>query len=111
MPDTLLPAEFADLEPFAETWCLATEPERWNRRMAGTITEMEAFYRVGFPLLPDAIAHCDKFPVDDLPEDANNLLHLIYSIIMVAMCVEIWHQPQVIDSADAQIHRLADPVP
>ena len=30
MPDALLPHEFADLEPFAATWCLATEAERWT---------------------------------------------------------------------------------
>ena len=28
MSDALLPPEFAELEPWAATWCLATEPER-----------------------------------------------------------------------------------
>ena len=31
MTEALLPAEFADLEPWARTWCLASEPERWER--------------------------------------------------------------------------------
>ena len=30
----LLPSEFADLERFAEPWCLATEGERWAQRHA-----------------------------------------------------------------------------
>ena len=33
----LLPSEFSDLEPFAEKWCLATEPERWAQRMSSTM--------------------------------------------------------------------------
>ena len=36
----MLPPEFADLEPFAETWCLATEPERWERRLATSLEDM-----------------------------------------------------------------------
>ena len=28
----MLPAEFADLEPFADKWCLATERERYATR-------------------------------------------------------------------------------
>ena len=41
---TLLPAEFADLEPFAATWCLATERERYAQRLAIPMDEMQAFY-------------------------------------------------------------------
>lgn len=107
----LLPAEFADLEPFAATWCLPTEPERWAKRMASDMTEMGALYDAGFPRIQDALAYCDKFPLDQLPDDARNLLHLVHAIIMVAMCVEIWHQPKVVDGADAVIHRVGDPGP
>jgi hypothetical protein len=28
---------------------------------------------------------------------------------MVAMCVEIWHQPKVVDGGDAVLHRLTEP--
>ncbi|MFC5753116.1 hypothetical protein [Actinomadura rugatobispora] len=111
MPDTLLPAEFSDLQPFAETWCLATEPERWAQRMASTMPQMQEFYDAGFPRIQDALAYCDKFPLDDLTDDARNLLHLVHSITMVAMCVEIWHQPKVINGADAEIHRIGEPPP
>ncbi|MGW0249001.1 hypothetical protein ACWDYH_20445 [Nocardia goodfellowii] len=109
MTDTMLPAAFPELEPFAPTWCLATEPERWKQRMASTMPEMEAFYAAAFPRLEEATAYCDKFPLDDLPDDAENLLLLIYSLIMVAMCVEIWHQPKVIDSGFAELDRIAEP--
>ncbi|MGW4982141.1 hypothetical protein [Streptomyces mirabilis] len=47
MSDTLLPEAFAEPEPFAATWCLATEPERYERRLASDMTELPALYDVG----------------------------------------------------------------
>jgi hypothetical protein len=111
MATALLPAEFADLEPFAASWCLATEPERYAQRMASTMAEMQAFYDAGFPRMPEALAHCDQFPLDDLPDDARHLLELVHSVVMVAMCVEIWHQQRVINGADAVLDRIAAPLP
>ena len=111
MPDALLPSAFAELEGFAQTWCLATETERWDRRLVSSMAEMQAFYDAFFPRVDEAIDYCDKFPLDDIPEDAVNLLHLIYSLVMVAMAVEIFKQPKPTDSADAVITRVGEPVP
>jgi hypothetical protein len=111
MPDALLPSAFAELESHARVWCLATETDRWNARMASTMQEMQEFYDAFFPRLEEAIDYCDKFPLDDLPDDALNLLHLIYSLIMVAMAVEIMHQPVPTDAADAVMIRTEEPVP
>ncbi|MGV0744049.1 hypothetical protein [Mycolicibacterium sp. XJ870] len=107
----MLPSAFAELEPYAPTWCLATETERWNARLSATMGQMEKFYDAFFPRLEEAIEYCDKFPLDDLPDDALNLLHLIYSLIMVAMSVEIMHQPAPVDAADAVMVRTGEPTP
>ena len=106
-----LPAPFEELEPFTETWCLATETERWEQRLASSMPTMQAFYDAFFPRLEEAIDYCDKFPLDDLPEDATNLLHLIYSLVMVAMSIEIMHQPEPVDAADAVMIRTGEPTP
>jgi hypothetical protein len=106
-----LPSAFAELERFAETWCLPTETERWNQRLASSMAEMHEFYDAFFPRLEEAIDYCDKFSLDDLPDDALNLLHLIYSLIMVAMSVEIMHQPKPADAADAVMLRVGEPRP
>ncbi|MFL0182127.1 MULTISPECIES: hypothetical protein [unclassified Mycobacterium] len=106
-----LPSAFAELESFAETWCLPTETERFNQRLASTIGELRQFYDAFFPRLEDAIEHCDKFALDELPEDALNLLHLIYSLVMVAMAVEIMGQPTPVDAADAVMVRTGWPLP
>jgi hypothetical protein len=107
----MLPPAFADLEPFAPTWCLATEGERWRRRHASTMVELEAFYNAAFPRLEAAIEHCDAYPLEDLPADVTNLLWLIYSIVMVSMAIEIFHQPKTIDAADAVLDRVREPAP
>jgi hypothetical protein len=108
---SLLPPEFADLEPFAEDWCLPTEAERWEKRLASSMPEMQAFYDAAFPRLKDAMKHCDGFPLEEMPEPERRLMELLYSLIMVAMAVEVWHQPRVIDSGDAHLYRTATPVP
>jgi hypothetical protein len=111
MPDALLPSAFAELESYAQIWCLPTETERWNKRLASTMPEMHAFYDAFFPRLEEAIDYCDKFALDNLPEDALNLLHMIYSLIMVAMAVEIMHQPAPVSAADAVMIRTGEPFP
>ncbi|MGV0038982.1 hypothetical protein [Mycobacterium colombiense] len=107
----MLPSAFAELEGYAETWCLATETERWNARVKASMPELRDFYDAFFPRLEEAIDYCDKFPLDNVPDDALNLLHLIYSLIMVAMAVEIMHQPAPVDAADAVMIRTGGPVP
>ena len=65
------------------------------------MTEMQAFYDVAFPKLNDVIEYCDKFPVDDLPEDARTLMHLMQSLILISFPIEAWKQPRVPDSGAA----------
>ena len=71
--------------------------------------EMHEFYDAFFPRLEEAIEYCDKFALDDLPEDALHLLHLIYSLVMIAMSIEIMHQPAPVDAADAVMIRTVEP--
>ena len=107
----LLPAEFADLESFARKWCLPTEQQRYSTRLAATMEEMQAFYDAVRSRAEDAMAYLEKLPFDALPDDAINLLHLLYSMIQVSFPVEVWHQPRVIDSGTAYFDRYLEPVP
>src|SRR5262249_36538442 len=76
-PMAMLPDGFSDLERFAHKWCLATERERWAERMSSTMPQMQELYDAVLPRVPDALAYCDKFPLDDMPEDAVHLLQLV----------------------------------
>ena len=104
----MLPAEFAVLEPFGD-WVLATEPERYAKRLASSMMEMQAFYDAAFPLLEKAATYLEKFPVDDLPEPERNLLLLMFSLVMVSFPVEVWKQARVPDSGAAYLDLLVEP--
>jgi len=103
-----LPAEFADLEPYA-AWALPTEPERYAKRLASSMDEMQAFYDAAFARLEDAIAYCDALPWDDLPDGARSLLHLMQSLVMVSFPVEVWKQARVPDSGAAYLNLIVEP--
>ena len=108
MADTLLPAEFSDLEPFAKAWCLASEPERYAKRLASTMDEIQAFYDEVFPIAEEAVAYIDKFDYSEpLPDDVANLRNLLYSLITVSLAVELWKQPRVKHSARTILTRVS----
>lgn len=107
----LLPADFADLEPFAAKWCLATEHERYGTRLASTTEEMQAFYDAVVPRAEEAMAYLEALPFDALPDEAVNLLHLLYSMIQVSFPVEVWRQPRVPDSGSSSFDCVVEPVP
>ena len=104
-----LPTEFADLTPYL-AWALPTEPERYARRLASTMADMQAFYDAAFPRLEDVLAYCGDKPLEDLPDDARTLLHLMQSLIMVSFPVEVWKQPRVLDSGATYISCTKEPV-
>jgi hypothetical protein len=106
----MLPKEFAELEEFAD-WCLRGETQRYTKRLASTMTEMQAFYDAVTPRAEEAIAYCDKFSLDDLPEDVLNLMHLLYSMITVSFPVECWKQPKVPDTGSVSLDCVSEPVP
>ena len=111
MKGGLLPPEFAQLESYAATWCLASEPERWAQRLRSPMKELQAFYDAFFPRAEEAIAYCERFPLDDMPADAERLLQLLHSLLMVSYAVEVWKQPEVINSGSARIDRIREPRP
>jgi hypothetical protein len=103
-----LPAEFADLEGFAD-WCLPTERERYTKRLASSMDELQAFYDAAFPRLDDALTYLDGFELDALPEDAAHLLWLCYSLVNASFPVEVWRQPRVPDSGAAYLDLISEP--
>lgn len=108
-PLAKLPAEFADLEPYLD-WDLATESERYAKRLQSSMADMQAFYDAAFPRLEDVIAYCDRFPLDELPADARTLMHMMQSLINVSFPIEAWKQPRVPDSGATYLDCIREPV-
>ncbi len=114
MPDTAtktgtLPAQFADLEKFS-AWCLATEPERYGKRLESTMSDMQEFYDAGMARIDEAMNYLDQFPLKAMPEDARNLMHMMQSLVMVSFPIECWKQPRVPDSGAAWVTIIKEPV-
>ncbi|HEX9316447.1 MAG TPA: hypothetical protein VGA71_13695 [Actinomycetota bacterium] len=107
----MLPNEFADLEHFAERWCLPSEPERYAKRLASSMPEMLELYGAVTPRAEEAMSYLEKFPIHDLPEEGTNLLHLLYSMIMVSFPAEAWGQPRIPDSGSVSFDCFVEPVP
>jgi hypothetical protein len=108
----MLPEAFSGLEDFAAAgWCLETERERYAKRLASAMPELLELYDAAFPRLREIVEHLDQFPLDDLPEQERNLLQLSYSLIQVSLAVDMWGQPEVIDSGNAIFFRTVEPTP
>ena len=107
MPDTL-PAEFADLEPFAD-WAIPTERARYAKRISATMDELQSFYDPAFPRMEDALVYLVHFSVDELPEDAKRLLWLYSALMTVSFPVEVWRQARVPDSGAAAFDAVLEP--
>ena len=103
-----LPADFADLAPFAD-WALDTWRERYDKRLASSMDDMQAFYDAMMPRLPDILAHCDSFDLGELPDDAHNLLLLVFALGEASFPVEAWRQPRVPDSGSADLEMVREP--
>jgi hypothetical protein len=107
----MLPSEFSDLEPYAAKWSLEREQERWDARLSSTIDELQQFYDAALPRVEGAIKYIDQFSLDDMPEDAANLMRLIYSFMLISFAVEQWRQPNVPDTGATRLDRIYEPLP
>jgi hypothetical protein len=105
---TSLPADFADLEPYAD-WVLPTEAERFGKRLASSMDELQAFYDAAFPRLEAATEYLDQYEYPALPDDAKNLLWLCYSLVNVSFPIEVWRQARVPDSGAASVDVVIEP--
>ena len=111
MSANLLPAQFCDLEPFAQQWCLPTEEERYAKRLASPMGELQAFYDAMFPRVEEALVFCDQYPLDALPEEVLNLMRLLYSLVAVSFSAEAWGQGRIPDTGASALPCLVEPVP
>ena len=99
MPGALLPKQFQNLEPYID-WALAKESERRAKRLSSTMDEIQAFYDAIFPQMEAIVAYLDQFPLDQLPEGAQQLYSLTLSLVEVTSAVELYHQPHIIEAIE-----------
>ena len=108
MPSTF-PADFADLEPFAD-WAVPTEKARYDKRLTCTMDELQAFYDATFPRLEAAAAYLEQVELDgDVTDEDKRLIWLYCALVTVSFPVEVWRQPRVPDSGASSFDAIAEP--
>ena len=107
---SVLPAAFADLEEFAD-WVLPSEGDRYAKRLASTMDELQHFYDVAFPRLSESTDYLKGVSLDGISDEDRNLLWLFSSLVTVSFPVEVWRQPRVPESGAATVDVVVEPVP
>ena len=105
-----LPADFADLEPFAD-WALPSEFDRYGKRLATSMADLQAFYDAAFPRLEEGTDYLKSVTLEGISDEDRNLLWLFSSLVTVSFPVEVWRQPRVPDSGASSIDVVVEPVP
>jgi hypothetical protein len=105
-----LPADFSDLEAYAD-WALPSEGDRYAKRIASSMDELQAFYDAAFPHLEAGAEYLKGVQLDGISDEDRNLLHLFEALVTVSFPVEVWRQPRVPDSGASSIDVTVEPVP
>ena len=90
-----LPAQFSALESFCPKWLHATEAQRNEVRINSSMDELKELYDAVLPKFEDIIQYLNGFPVDDLPEQEENLLNMMFSFAESTSPVERFKSPIV----------------
>lgn len=85
-----LPKQFAELQPFAATWALATEYERAAQRRRSQPAELQAFYDVAIKKLPAILKRVDKYPLGQIKGVDVHLFRLALSLAEIAPHIEFY---------------------
>ncbi len=104
-----LPPEFSDLEPFIADWALPARAQRYEARLSKPFDELVRFYDALASRAEEGIGYLNGLDIDDLPDDATALLHMLYSIILVSYAVNIFKQNRIPDSGAAFFEMVAEP--
>ncbi len=105
---SLLPEAFADLQHLVADWAIEDGHQRYLKRVNSSMEDLQAFYDQVFPRGLEAIDYLDQFDyAQPLPPQAANLRNLVFSLITVALAVEVWKQPRVKHSAGTVLTRLS----
>lgn len=85
-----LPKPFETLEPFAEKWALPTQNQRQRQRIGSSRGELKAFYDAILPLISDIITYADRFPLGQLPPEAQPVFNMALSLAEIAPHIELY---------------------
>ena len=68
------------------------------------------FYDALMPRAEEAIAYCDRHPLDVMPDEVKNLVYVLCSLIEASFPAECWKQVRVPDTGAARVDCILQPV-
>ena len=101
MSASLLPAEFADLQPLVAEWALATERERAVKRVETDIEIQQAFHAAVLPRIHDIIYYFNQLPNDPaaLSPPQRTLYHLAEMFMEASAPIDLeWSSGDIEDT-------------
>lgn len=90
----LLPAGFEDLLPFVAYWAGDTTEQRMNARAGASMETIRAFYDAMTARAEEALQYVERFPLQQLPDDAARLFKLVLALGQAHIAVEIHGRPR-----------------
>ena len=94
-----LPAEFIDLAPFADEWALGCERDRHHNLLRHSIVEARSFYDAMMRRMDDIVPFLNRYRLDEMPEDVQNLMNLALAWAESAHPIDLnWRTTDIEDS-------------
>lgn len=91
--ESLLPPQFAELEPFVACWAGDTTEARRAARCSLRMDEIRAFYDAIVPRAEEALVHLESRPMNDLAAQDRRLLALVLAMAQAHIAVELHRAP------------------
>jgi enoyl-CoA hydratase/carnithine racemase len=83
--------------------------QRYEARLSKPYDDLVLFYDAAAPRAEAAIAYLNGLDINELPPDAERLLQLLYSMILISHAVNVFKQNRIPDSGAAFFDMVAEP--
>ena len=102
--------DFADSKTWVLCgWALQSERERYAKRLASSMDELQAFYDAAFPRLAGSVEYLKGVELDGISDEEQRLLWLFSALVTVSFPVEVWRQPRVHESGASSFDAVVEP--
>lgn len=106
----MLPAQFAQLQPFVAEWGLPDERARYEKLAASDIPTLRVFYDAMMERIDEIIVYLDAFPLDAMPAEAATLFDLALTFMETAHPIDLnWPITDIEDKFPAERFRFLPP--
>lgn len=110
-PSSLLPPEFAALEPWVEGWVLPDSTARLEKRLTTPLPAIRAFYDALLPQAEAALQYLSTRQLGALTEAEERLLKLLLSLAEMGPAIEWYGTGTYPDPFDARRFPLVVTLP